>query len=203
MRMLGEYCQPAAVFCGFARILLMNTCEIYKWPQGYCKKVVDQTVSYYCKDHKDTEICKFEKRNQTAPTPAPPTIPPPVATVSATIEKIYKMDSSTTSGFPIFPLIGVAFGVILLVAIGISLFLFCRKQRSPSAGQKGPSKMEEGVSKTAPVQSQSKSVVGSAEKTGGDSKIEGNSKKSTIREASEKSQMTPQNDGRSAFMYTS
>ncbi|UMM14669.1 hypothetical protein L5515_002377 [Caenorhabditis briggsae] len=104
----------------------------------------------------------------------------------------------------------LAFGIIFFVAVGINLFLFCRKPNKPSSGQKGPSKMEEGASKTASIESKPKSVVGSAEKTGGDSKIEGKSKidrkskigKSKVAGKPEKSMMKPRNDGRSTFMYT-
>ncbi|PIC53488.1 hypothetical protein B9Z55_003171 [Caenorhabditis nigoni] len=188
----------------------MNTCTIYNWPQDYCKNVVDQTVSYYCKDHQDTEICKFENRNNkpSAQKPSAPTtvIPKTAAIIPPAITD--PTDSPTTSGFPIFPLIGGAIGIIFLVAVGISLFLFCRKQKNPSTGQQGPSKMEEGASKTKSIES--KSVAASPEKTGGDSKIKGNSKiggkskigKSKIGGKPEKSKMTPRNDGRSAFMYT-
>ncbi|UMM14691.1 hypothetical protein L5515_002394 [Caenorhabditis briggsae] len=150
------------------------------------------------------------------------TLAPTTTTTTTVIPKILPAaitdptDSPTTAGFPIFPLIGVAFGIIFLVAVGISLFLFCRKQNKPSAGQKGPSKMEESASKTGSIESKSKSVVASPEKTGGDSKIEGKSEiggkskngkskiggKSKVGGKPEKSMMKPRNDGRSAFMYT-
>ncbi|CAO4362941.1 unnamed protein product [Caenorhabditis nigoni] len=187
------------------------------------KKCVDSAypaLEKFCKTkgHEKSSICKKLTTTLAPTTTTTTTVIPKTVPIILPVAITDPTDAPTTSGFPIFPLIGVAFGIIFLVAVGISLFLFCRKQNKPSAGQKGPSKMEEGTSKTGSIasKSKSKSIVASPEKTGGDSKIEGNSKiggkskigkskiggKSKVGGKPEKSKMTTRNDGRSAFMYT-
>ncbi|EFP03020.1 hypothetical protein CRE_28317 [Caenorhabditis remanei] len=85
----------------------------------HCRGIVDQVISKFCEDNKDTDVCKNES-------------PEKGITGGALADAVTKAAEATTKGKMNMMLIGGVVAVILFLVIGVGLYFFCMKSSSPS-----------------------------------------------------------------------
>ncbi|KAF1769835.1 hypothetical protein GCK72_001652 [Caenorhabditis remanei] len=114
---LGKLCATRKEFCGSGRKALQVTCEKTGYKEAQCRGIVDQVISKFCEDNKDTEVCKNES--------------PEKGITGGSLADAVTKAAATTKGNMNMMLIGGVVAVILFLVIGVGLYFFCINSSSP------------------------------------------------------------------------